>query len=290
MLILDLDFKKMKNIILYIIAILAGWLLKLVALIIYPITFLLRYKIVSYAKSKFWEDFDNKRFVIFSYPYVQRWKLYLHPYFWLFCLTTGFPTDYYWGPEWYKKKLKDKWFGGTGMEIIINLNPSSIKFKDKLRYFYICYGWQGVRNSTWAFSEWFLREGGIIEGTLKTVKTNVDIPLDIMPEAKWDEEGNDGGTYLRYPYDAKDANDIWRTTHEGKKTVEFLTGKGNKRFYWGYCKILRLDLIRKFLVIEYLFGWNWFNGMPSFHFKHMLRKMDIKSLTDYLKYQEYLKE
>lgn len=219
------------------------------------------------------EDEVNRVFILKSG--YKKWKLYLHPYFWMFCLTTGL-CDNYSGYSWYKENLRVKWFGEyAGMLDLAFNNPDEYfgaTIIHKLQYFYLCYCWQALRNSHWAFNEWFFREGKWKEGTEKVIYCRSPKPLpwwDIMPEAKWDE-GNDGGKVLRWPTPETPISEEWLCTHEGTKLITFTTHQGNKRFYFGHCKVHNFK--KRILVIQYLFGWNWWNGIPVFHFKHILRK------------------
>lgn len=239
------------------------------------------------------EDDVNRVFVLKSG--YKKWKLYLHPYFWMFCFTTGL-TDNYAGYEWYKRSLKIKWFPEFINNNILKYKEldsiyHTFSIKEKIQYFYLCYCWQGLRNSHWAFSEWFFREGKYKENELVITKSDAPYGLAelIMPELKWDE-GNDGGRQIRYFYEANGPSDEWRTTHEGTKIMHFTTYKGNKRFYYGYCKIKPLYKIKRILAIEQLFGWNWWNGIPVLHNKFIFIKMNELALSKYNKYIEMLKE
>lgn len=248
------------NIITYICIKLVVLLLNLISAVFYWIPFIFRHKVLKFMIERIQEDKVNRIFVM-KQGY-KKWKLYLHPYFWMFCFTTGL-TDEYAGPYWYKRDIKIKWFGS------ISIDYPHIRLKNKFRYFYICYCWQGLRNSCWSFSEWFFREGKWIEGSQKVIYCKSPKPIpwwDIMPEAKWDE-GNDSGKQLRWPTEGIPE---WMSTHEGKKLLKFITYHGNKRFYFGYCKVHNWE--KRYLVVQYLFGWNWWNGLPVLHFKHILKK------------------
>ncbi len=212
-------------------------------------------------------------------PGIKKWNLYLHPYFWMFWFTTGL-TDNYSGHYWFMRKRKEKWFPWL-IEPYALLEKEANKFLDTayllrekwyqtLQYFYICWRWQALRNSHWAFNEWFFREGKWKEGSQKVIYCNSPKPIpwwDVMPEAKWDE-GNDGGKVLRWPAPWNQFEE-WRYTHEGIKLITFTTHRGNKRFYFGHCKVYNFK--KRILVIQYLFGWNWWNGIPVSHFKHILK-------------------
>lgn len=273
-----------KNILIYIGIILLGLILRIVSLFVTPIAIANRKQIFIFANKRFFET--PARIFVMRRNYV-RWHLYLHPYFWLFCFTTGLTNNYY-GPDWYKKELKAKWFTDIDIEILMNGKSKTVIFLDKLRYFWLCYLWMGIRNAHWAFSEWFFREGVYIEGTMKIVKEKgpTKLPELIMPEAKFkDLDGtyrDNSGPYIRYPYEAAEQ---WQSTNEGKKLMIFKTHKGKERFYFGYCKIIPVRWLMKFLVIEILFGWNWWNGIPVLHNKYMFKEMDFHSVRDYQKYQ-----
>lgn len=249
------------NILLYISIQLLGILLRIISAILYPIVFLFRHRVLSFMTKRVIED-DVIRVFRLKSGY-KKWKLYLHPYFWMFCLTTGL-TDQWHGPEWFMRKQKLKWWNN------LYFFPRS-RFISKLRYFWICYRWQALRNSHWAFNEWFFREGKWIDGSQKVIYCNSPKPIpwwDIMPEAKWDE-GNDGGKVLRWPTPETPISEEWLCSHEGTKLITFTTHRGNKRFYFGHCKVYYFK--KRFLVIQYLFGWNWWNGIPVLHFKHILK-------------------
>lgn len=280
------------NILLYISIQLAGIPLRILSAILYPIVFLFRHKVLSYMTKRVQEDEDNRVFVMRKD--YKKWKLYFHPYFWMFCFTTGL-TSMYSGYSWYKKRLKEKWFDTDSIEQYdisrIDIDYKYFDLSLKLKYFYICYCWQALRNSHWAFSEWFFREGKYKENELVITKSDAPYGLAelIMPELKWDE-GNDGGRQIRYFYEANGPSDEWRTTHEGIKIMHFTTYRGNKRFYYGYCKIKPLYKIKRILAIEQLFGWNWWNGIPVLHNKYIFLKMDETALAKYNKYIDLLKE
>lgn len=270
------------NTILYISIILLGIPLRVLSAIppIYAIVFICRHKVLKFMDTRIEEDKVNR--VLKHRPGFKKWKLYLHPYFWMFCLTTGL-TNNYSGHYWFMQKQKEKWFSWL-IEPYALLELEANKFLDvayplrdkwyqKLQYFWICYRWQGLRNSHWAFNEWFFQEGLNKKGTEEVIYCNSPKPIpwwDIMPEAKWDE-GNDGGKVLRWPTPETPISEEWLCTHEGTKLITFTTHRGNKRFYFGHCKVHNFK--KRILVIQYLFGWNWWNGIPVFHFKHILRKL-----------------
>ena len=216
----------------------------------------------------------------------RKWKVYFHPYFWMFCFTTGL-TNKWCGPEWFMRKQKEKWFRHlrmfTDYYFFTETMPTNLdywfpmcSFKQKLQYFWICYRWQALRNSHWAFSEWFYREGKWKDDTVSVkycypAEGYIYKYWDITPQLKWDE-GNDGGKVLRFAPDDIQINDIWLFTHLGKKKITFTTFKGNRRFMYAFAKIIYLRPLKLKLIIEHQFGWNWWNGIPIFHFKHILRK------------------
>lgn len=250
------------NILYYILIQLSGIPLRILSAILYLIVFLFRHKVLKFMLARVEEDKVNRVFVLL--PGTKKWKLYLHPYFWMFCFTTGL-TNNYCGPNWYKWNFKEKLWRHWGATF--SLSPSYM-----IKYFYICYCWQALRNSHWAFNEWFFREGKWRDESQKVIYCKSPKPIpwwDIMPEAKWDE-GNDGGKQLRWPTPETPLDEEWMCTHEGTKLINFTTHRGNKRFYFGHCKVYYFK--KHFLVIQYLFGWNWWNGIPVFHFKHILRK------------------
>ena len=226
------------------------------------------------------EDKVNR--VLKHKPGFKKWKLYLHPYFWMFCLTTGL-TNNYSGHYWFMQKQKEKWFPWliepyALLELEANsfldtAYPLREKWYQQLQYFWICYRWQGLRNSHWAFNEWFFREGKWKEGSEKVkycypMEGSIYKYWDITPQLKWDE-GNDMGKVLKFQTPETPVGEIWWCTHIGKKALTFTTHKGNKRFMYCFCKIVPFS--KKQLLIEHQFGWNWWNGIPILHFKHILR-------------------
>jgi len=268
------------NIILYISIILTGLPLRVISAIAYWIPFSFRHKVLEFMNTRIEEDGEFR--VLKHKPGFKKWKLYLHPYFWMFTLTTGLTVNYS-GHYWFLRKKKEKWFPWLIMpyalledkanDLLDRCWPFEKKtWKQSLQYFYLCYRWQGLRNSHWAFNEWFFQEGKWKDGSQKVIYCNSPKPLpwwDIMPEAKWDE-GNDGGKVLRWPTPETPISEEWLCTHEGTKLITFTTHRGNKRFYFGHCKVHYFK--KHFLVVEYLFGWNWWNGLPTLHFKHILKK------------------
>lgn len=269
-----------KNIFIYIGIILLSIVLRVVALIVYPVAFLFREKIRTFAGKRFTETPDR---VFQMNKGYKKWKLYFHPYFWLWCFTTN--SDDFDGPEWYLRDKKLDWLFDLIDAGVLN-NDIWFDIVYKLRYFYVCYRWNALRNPHWAFSEWFFREGKWTETTQEVIYSTMSVPYwDIMPEAYFkDAEGNfmsSSGPYIRYPFEASQE---WESTHEGKKLITFYTFRGHKRFYYGFCKIILLKRLQKFLVIEQLFGWNWWNGIPVLHNKFMFKKADDLALKDYQKY------
>ncbi len=245
----------MKNTLYYLFILLLDIPLRIISLVIYPIVFLLRWNVLKWATEHFYED-GNRMFVMCKG--YKKWKVYFHPYFWLWCFTTGLTIEFC-GPEWFMREQK------------LDLNG--------LRYFWICYRWQALRNSHWAWSEWFYREGKWKEGSEempycrpmgRPMKGYIYKYWDIMPQLKWDE-GNDGGKVLRFPPNEVLTSDIWLYTHTGKKRITFTTFKGNRRFMYAFCKVIYWKHYQ--LIIERQFGWNWWNGIPILHFKHILRKI-----------------
>jgi hypothetical protein len=269
------------NLILYIVIILIGIPLYIISAVLYLIPFIFRHKVLGFMNTKIEEDKENR--VLKHRPGYKKWKLYLHPYFWMFTLTTGLTRNYS-GHYWFMRKKKEKWFPWlvepyARLELEANsfldtAYPLRDKWYQQLQYFWICYRWQGLRNSHWAFMEWFFQEGKWREGTEREIfcKSPKPIPWwDIMPQAKWDAGGNESGKQLRWPIVSEiPIGDEWRCTHEGTKLITFTTHRGNKRFYFGHCKVYYFK--KRFLVIQYMFGWNWWDGIPVFHFKHILKK------------------
>lgn len=256
---------------------LLGIPLRILSTILYPIVFLFRCKVLLYMSKRVTEDEVNRVFILKSG--YKKWKLYLHPYFWMFCLTTGL-CDNYSGYSWYKENLRVKWFGEyAGMLDLAFNNPDEYfgaTIIHKLQYFYLCYCWQALRNSHWAFNEWFFREGKWKDSTEKLIYCDPPIGSiykywDIMPQLKWDE-GNDGGKVLRFQTDDTPIDQIWLCTHLGQKKITFTTYKGNRRYMYCYAKIVYLRPLKLKLIIEHQFGWNYWNGLPILHFKHILRR------------------
>lgn len=263
------------NTLLYIGITLLGIPLKVLSAILYPIVFLFRHKVLSYMSDRIKEDEVNRVFVVRPWYGRKKWELYLHPYFWMFCFTTGL-TDQWSGPDWFMRDKKSDWLFDLIDAKVLNCNDLLFNITYYLRYFYICYRWQGLRNSNWAFSEWFFREGKWKDDTVSIkycypAEGSIYKYWDIMPQLKWDE-GNDGGKLLRWQTDETPVDDIWLRTHLGKKKLTFITHKGNKRFMYCYAKIVYLRRLKLKLIIEHQFGWNYWNGMVILHFKHILRK------------------
>ncbi len=262
----------MKNKTYYIFIILLGLVLRVVSFIVYPVVFLLRRAVLEWALLHFFETSDR---VFIMRKNYKKWKVYFHPYFWLFCFTTGLTNQWH-GPEWHLKELKLKWFANGYQDIFNDDEIMDLYFNiiDRLRYFYFCYRWQALRNSHWAFNEWFFREGKWKPDTEKIEYCDPPIGSiykywDIMPQLKWDE-GNDGGRELRFQTEDTPVEEIWLCTHLGKKKITFTTFKGNKRFMYAFCKVIYFCRLK--LIIEHQFGWNYWNGIPILHFKHILRK------------------
>jgi len=263
-----------KNILIYLFQTLIGFIGHGIGLIIYPLAFLFRHKVLAWANSKLIEDEIHH---VYELRAGVKWYHFIHPYFVLFWFFTGL-DDKYSGPSDYKGKLKAKWFPEYGdIDFWFNNFPNVPSLKRKLQYFWLCYCWEAFRNG---FYNWNMlwREGHCNEilEPIYVPYCNVDLPLFIMPQPKFD------GKYLCYPFQAVDENDEWQTTHEGSKLMTFTTYRGNKRFYYGYCRIKRLK--KHLRIVNLMFGWGWWNGIRELKVKAIFLKLDDKALLDYEKY------
>ena len=264
-----------------------GVLSQIMCGLLYPIAFAFRHKILRYASDKMEEDVDYQIFRL--KPGVKKRDLYLSPLFWGFLITTGF-TDHYCGPAWFKKEQKMRWFNvfTEGDEP----QPIPVTFKQKILYFWLSFRWGGLRNSGYAFAEWFFREGKAPLDTIKIYKCDTleVLDLDVFPGAKFkDKDGSfrdNSGPYIRYTFDSEEK---WNVTNEGTKIITFVTLKGKERFKYAFTKIYKLKKLKKFLVIELIFGWDQWDGMKVWHSKFMLKNMDNFALQDYDRYTEYIK-
>jgi hypothetical protein len=285
-----------KNIFIYILIMLIGFLNRMICFFIYPIVFLFRCKIDKYINEKIEEDFQNHIYKL--KPNVKKYQLYFSPLFWGFLFTTGLDeTGAYkcCGPLWYKKEQKLKWF--TDFIVFdgdINCKyPIPETFKQRLQFFWLSYCWSGWRNATWAFTEWFFREGGTLWDEITIYKSKMydkTLSETIMPSTSFKDcdgtDRNNAGPYIKYAFDTENK---WECLQEGTKILTFITYVGKKRFYYGKVKVFKLDIIKNFLVMELLFGWNPYNGLPTYASRFMLKIMDDFALQDYNKYLEYLK-
>lgn len=276
----------MEILITYIAITIAGLLSQLLCIFLYPFAFIFRRQILKYATDRIEEDsYDNIYLIKDGY---KKWQLYVNPLFWGYLMTTGMTTNYA-GLSWYLKEQKDKWF--TKFEGTED-NPVPVNFLQRLQYFYLSYRWGGLRNGAWAFSEWFFREGTASEDSLVLVKDRTAEPLHIVLVAQAKFKDRDGyyrdnsGPYIRYTFDSEYK---WLVTNEGLRIVTFITLIGKKRFAYSFCKIYKLSLIKKFLVISLRYGWSSGDGMKVFHTKFMFKKMDDFQLAEYDRYIAYLK-
>jgi len=275
-----------KNILYCIFALAITGIIHILCLVIYPIAFIFRHKILKYADSKIEEDFENNVFKIKNG--VKKWKLYFSPLFWGFLFTTGFTTKYC-GRSWYKKEKKLKWF--TVFTIDEDPHPIPITLKQKIQYFWLSYCWGGWRNAAWAFTEWFFREGRTKEIKLSKNKMQ-DKTLDpsIMPSTAFKDidgsDRNNSGPYIKYTFDTENK---WECLQEGIRIQTFETYTGKERFYYGNVKVLKINKIKRFLVIELLMGWNPFNGQFTTAARFMFKVMDDFQISEYNRYLEYLK-
>ena len=249
--------KEMKNTLYYLFIEIIGLPLRILNFVVYPIVFLFKQLILDWAIKHFYESSDK---VFLMNKGYKKWKVYFHPYFWMFCLTTGLTNQWH-GDEWFMEDYKKK-------------HPYTSDYS--LSYFWVCYRWQALRNGCWALAEWFFREGEWIEGSEKVSYCHpregyIYKHWAITPQLKWDE-GNDGGKVLRFPPDGDiPLEEIWLYTHLGKKKITFTTHKGNRRFMYAFCKVIYWKHHK--LIIEHQFGWNWWNGIPILHFKHIIKKL-----------------
>jgi hypothetical protein len=158
----------LKNILLYLFLLLIEIIGRAIGLILYPtLVFPLRHQIIRFMNARVYEDEVNHIYVL--KPCVKKRNL-IHPYFLLFWFLTGL-HDQFAGPDWYKRKLKEKWFGeflGV-IEMFAPVEPYNLPLKMKLQYLYLCFCWAAWRNAFTGFNEWF-REGKYMEGTLKVAE------------------------------------------------------------------------------------------------------------------------
>jgi hypothetical protein len=285
-----------KNVIIYILIVLIGFLSQLICYIIYPVIFLFRYKIEKYINSKIEEDLEHRIYKLKQS--VKKYQLYFSPLFWGFLFTTGLDeiTQKCCGPLWYKKEQKLKWFTNFFVEKGINCKyPIPKTFKQKLQFFGLSYCWSGFRNATWALTEWFFKEGIIPQNEINVYKSKMrdkSLDINIMPSISFkDKDGtdrNNSGPYIKYTFDSENE---WEALQEGTKILTFITYTGKERFYYGKVKVFKLDKIKKFLVMELLFGWNPYNGVKTYASRFMFKKIDDFALQDYNKYKylEYIK-
>lgn len=266
---------KAKSVIYYLFLMIISLLHQGLTAILYPLVYAFRYKIIKYAERRIYEDTETKLFKLRKN--VKKWHLYINPLFWGFLFTTGLTYNFS-GPFWFKKDLKEKWFDN---------DDDHTRFKYRIRFFYLSYLWGGLRNSGYAFSQWFLCEGDAIADSIKVYKCNTvkDISLIEMPNAKFkDEFGNDmnnSGTYIKYPFDDPGESGV---TIEGTKILLFRTYIGKERFKYAFTKIYKLSKIKKFLVIELIYGWDTWDGMAYLHSKFMFKKINTISESDYNRY------
>lgn len=283
-----------KNIIICILQLIIKVLSSVISYIFYPFAYLFLDSFVHYAIKNIEEDDEYHVFKL--KPGVSKFKIYCSALFWgwLF-FGNRFDHDYC-GPFWFKKEKKIKWFTDFRIDDQIDINskyPIPHTFKEKIYYFWLSYLWSGIRNAAYNFGEWFFRDGRADYDTFKVYKLAMyDKSLDptIMPSTNFkDKDGTDrsnDGPYIKYTFDTENK---WECLQEGVKIVTFKTHINKERFYYGKVRVFKLNLIKKFLVIELLFGWNPYNGLNTYASRFMFKTMDDFALSDYQKYQDYLK-
>lgn len=255
----------------YTILLIIRFIVTVLSWVLFPILYPFRHWIMNFIKRNVTENVDKLFDVSCS-----KFRLHIDIRFYAWLLFCGSNPDSLEGGEWYRKEQKSKWYSNDNFLW--------------LKHFWISYCWT-ARNAAWNFYEFYLREGKCI-GNVNVVREEVYEAVSDreMPHMNFkDKDGNDSnnkGKYIRYRWEVD--NNKWTATLEGVKVIEFSTSKRNTRRFYTKVKIMPLYLIGIFFCIEYEFGWNWYDGLHIFHFKHIFKKMDDLSLSDYNKYKSLL--
>jgi len=198
--------------------------------------------------------------------------------------------NWYTGPYWFKKEIKDKVFKEYTDEE--KQDPIARSFKQKLIYFYLAYLWCAVRNFMWNLQRIMFRQSWDNNRFFRVIKSNLPPYIDIklMPQAKFtDETGicrDNSGPLILY---SCMTNNYLFATIEGKKLVIFYDDKDRFRFDYRYVKILPIRLFRTILIFELFIGWDKVDCSWLLHFKPMFKKYGKqarKNHREYLKYKE----
>ena len=272
--------KLFKNILFIIVSGLFRIIQFLISITLFPLVFLWRHKAYSYV-----EKHGN-----------MGW----HPLQWCnwFFTKEGRHGDWYTGPSWYMKNVKQKYFTKYTNEYKDDPIPQNLK--EKFIYFLIAYRWCAIRNFMWNLKRIIHNEGGIWAGAdensinvvihdLKLKKPHIDkTNISILPSLKYVNEHNiymnNKGPYICYPYDTNHEVALTRCSCEGVHFGWFITAKNRERFNYRKVVIKPLPFIKRLFVWEFFIGWSYMMGWLTFHFKFHFKKWDKKAKTDHENY------
>jgi hypothetical protein len=249
-----------------------------ISIIFFPVAYPFRKKAYEYAKGK-----PGKDYKLFHPLSIANW----------FFTKDDDSGNYYTGPYWYKKELKEKVF--DEYEFAERREPVAKTFKQKLVYFYIAYCWCGFRNFMWNlyrlvyYDVWDSNREFSVKKEDLVIHKNIFYPRteSIFPQAKFtDKEGefrDNSGPMILYPT----MNfPLEKCTIEGVKNITFRNSKGKLRFQNTSVKIIPIKVIKKILVIELFTGWNRISGAAYFHCKLMFKKFKGEAVKDYGLYRK----
>lgn len=208
-----------------------------------------------------------------------------------FFTKEGVNGDWWIGPYWYKKEFKDKYFSQSKDLAKTDFIPNGVK--ENILYFYLAYRWGAIRNYMWNLNRllnyegWRLDRPELIHDTISPRFTG----SNLNPQCKFiDKEGfyrDNSGPYILYPFNKFQED---QCSIEGARIWKFYTPKSgrNPRFYYCYCKIVKLSFIKRYLAIEIKLGWfpDW--GSYTWQTKFMLKKADMIADFNYDRYKKVL--
>ncbi len=201
-----------------------------------------------------------------------------HPLQWCNWFFTKYKErgDWYTGPHWYMKELKDKTFHYWTTEC--KEDPIPLSPWQHIIYFLIAYRWCGFRNFMWNLRREITEEGGTWDGIQveeveikKENITNVTHPDKlIFPQLKYVDENcnyrDNKGPLLLFP-DNECGFPTKKCTILGSKFARFPTVRNRRKRF-----LYRKTKVTKYWAFEFYIGWTYQGGQHVLYFKNRFKK------------------